>query len=189
MWKLSLSLETREFSRGNSLSLSLSLERERDVFSFLKGFPSFGILSQFGCTFFSTLNFLPSTQVTTRGIAEARNKEKQGAMMGSVFEVAWRISVLDIEATLREATSKLFRDEGSVSTHLWNDRARSTRGIRWIYKGVMTGVWPERYDRVLGGKARRVDESRCNSPSFEQATLETYTTPELPSLDIHEKQR
>jgi len=49
---------------------------------------------------------------TTRGLNTRRLKAIQGEMVGSVFAVGWRMSVVDVEATLGSAISKLFRDAG-----------------------------------------------------------------------------
>ena len=48
--------------------------------------------------------------------------------MESVFEAAWRVSVLDMESTLRDATSKLFRDT-SVDKATREKRARAVKTL------------------------------------------------------------
>lgn len=53
-----------------------------------------------------------------------RNREKE--MVSSVLEAAWRVSVIDIETTLRDATSKLFRDKG-VDEAIRKKRAKALK--------------------------------------------------------------
>jgi len=58
----------------------------------------------------------------------ARNKEAD--MQASVLETAWRVTVLDVEATLRDATSKLFRDKDASEAQ----RKKRAKGLKIIAK-------------------------------------------------------
>jgi len=54
-------------------------------------------------------------------------------MAASVMETAWRVTVLDVEATLRDATSKLFRDK-SVTDAQKKLRAKALRVVAKVFK-------------------------------------------------------
>ena len=58
----------------------------------------------------------------------ARNKEAE--MQASVIEAAWRVTVLDVEATLRDATSKLFRDKSATEP----ERKKRAKALRILGK-------------------------------------------------------
>eukprot|EP00630_Chrysocystis_fragilis_P002438 CAMPEP_0197392806 /NCGR_PEP_ID=MMETSP1165-20131217/3935_1 /TAXON_ID=284809 /ORGANISM="Chrysocystis fragilis, Strain CCMP3189" /LENGTH=628 /DNA_ID=CAMNT_0042918447 /DNA_START=15 /DNA_END=1901 /DNA_ORIENTATION=+ len=54
----------------------------------------------------------PDRILTTAAVAQSVARLREAAMFSSVLEAAWRVSVIDIETTLRDACSKLFRDKG-----------------------------------------------------------------------------
>lgn len=53
-----------------------------------------------------------SAVITPHNVAEMAAMKKEAAMLSSMLEAAWRVSVIDIETTLRDTCSKLFRDKG-----------------------------------------------------------------------------
>jgi len=65
-------------------------------------------------------------EISTAAVAAAVARTKEADAMNSVLEAAWRVSVIDVENTLRDATSKLFRDKG-VSEDVRKKRAKALK--------------------------------------------------------------
>lgn len=63
----------------------------------------------------------------------AQQKEDMMAMSGNMIDVAWNITVLDIESTLRTAISKIFRDR-SVDEKGKKQRAKALLKLSKIYE-------------------------------------------------------
>ena len=66
--------------------------------------------------------------ITSKILREQITNAKKARAMESVFEAAWRVSVLDMESTLRDATSKLFRDT-SVDKATREKRAKAVKTL------------------------------------------------------------
>ena len=69
-----------------------------------------------------------SPGLTSKTLRELISAAKKTSAMESVFEAVWRVSVLDMESTLRDATSKLFRDT-SVLKEVREKRARAVKNL------------------------------------------------------------
>ena len=69
-----------------------------------------------------------SPGITSKGLRDLVATSKKTSAMESVFEAVWRVSVLDMESTLRDATSKLFRDT-SVEKAVREKRARAVKNL------------------------------------------------------------
>ncbi|KAH8064475.1 DnaJ domain-containing protein [Aureococcus anophagefferens] len=74
--------------------------------------------------------------LTSKALNDASAKRKQGRMVGSMFEAAWRVSVLDMESTLRDATEKLFKDNGVPN----ETRTKRTKALKCLAKAFLAAA-------------------------------------------------
>mmetsp|Transcript_22191 Transcript_22191/g.68426 ORF Transcript_22191/g.68426 Transcript_22191/m.68426 type:complete len:610 (+) Transcript_22191:135-1964(+) len=66
--------------------------------------------------------------LTTKDLRDVALNARKGIAMESMVEAAWRVSVLDMESTLKDATSKLLRDTG-VDEETRKKRARAVKAL------------------------------------------------------------
>ncbi|KAH8071446.1 hypothetical protein JL721_4425 [Aureococcus anophagefferens] len=96
--------------------------------------------------------------LTSKALNDASAKRKQGRMVGSMFEAAWRVSVLDMESTLRDATEKLFKDNG-VPNDIRTKRAKALKCLAKAFLAAADAAGPgrrrPRTQLANGGPARR----------------------------------
>ena len=91
---------------------------------------------------------LPENAVPTmRAVRDAVLRGKQGRLAAAVGEAAWRMSVLDMESTLRDATAKLFKDT-AVDEATREKRARALKALAkaWLAAARRAGhteTWQE----------------------------------------------
>ena len=74
--------------------------------------------------------------ITSKILREQITNAKKARAMESVFEAAWRVSVLDMESTLRDATSKLFRDTSVDKA----TRERRAKAVKTLAKAFLQAV-------------------------------------------------
>jgi len=102
-----------------------------------------------------------SKDLDAKTLRESELRSRQGRMMGSVFEAAWRVSVLDMESTLRDATSKLFRDR-SVDEKARDKRARAVKCLAKAFLAAAdaaghTETWQESLAKQMAAQAGSAD--------------------------------
>mmetsp|Transcript_7685 Transcript_7685/g.11597 ORF Transcript_7685/g.11597 Transcript_7685/m.11597 type:complete len:667 (+) Transcript_7685:97-2097(+) len=66
-------------------------------------------------------------------LTEAAARDREAEMTNSVLEAAWRVTVIDVETTLRESCSKLLRDK-SVSEDIRKKRAKALKIVADVFK-------------------------------------------------------
>lgn len=91
---------------------------------------------------------LPENAVPTVGaVRDAVLRGKQGRLAAAAGEAAWRMSVFDMESTLRDATAKLFKDT-AVDEATREKRARALKALAkaWLAAARRAGhteTWQE----------------------------------------------
>ena len=114
-----------------------------------------------------------ATDLTSKALNETAARRKQGKFHGSVFEAAWRVSVLDMETTLRDASTKLFKDHGVPEA----TRAKRARALKALAKAFLAAAdaaghketWQEALTNQLANGAPAAHAPPQNAPQADDA--------------------
>ncbi|KAJ8612576.1 hypothetical protein CTAYLR_007200 [Chrysophaeum taylorii] len=113
-------------------------------------------------------------ELSTASVAQTVARSREVEMMGSVIEAAWRVTVVDVENTLRDATSKLFRDKG-VDDKTRKLRAKALKIFAEVLNeaALNSGHGDKLVSDLIAEQASAFQEAPVATPPSENSTTQS----------------